>query len=175
MFWDETGLTWTNPSPNMRSLTEAILYPGVGLLEATNLATGRGTDTPFERVGAPWIDARAWALALNELHLPGVRFIPASFTPSERQYAKLLCHGVYIQMTDRETIRGVDIGLAMISTLRKLFPNDWKPEKLSVICVNQGLVEAALKGSSLKQLQAISSLGMADYAERRTKALIYPD
>ncbi len=75
----------------MRSLTEALLYPGVGLLEATNLATGRGTDTPFERVGAPWIEPRAFARALNELKLPGVRFVPIRFTPTERQYAG---HGV---------------------------------------------------------------------------------
>ena len=98
MFWDETGLIWTNPSPNMRSLTEAILYPGVGLLEATNIATGRGTDTPFERVGAPWINSKDWAVALNELKLPGVVFIPTVFTPSERQFSKEKCNGVYIQI-----------------------------------------------------------------------------
>lgn len=175
MFWDETGLVWTNPSPNMRSLTEAILYPGVGLLEATNLATGRGTDTPFERVGAPWINARTWAAALNELHLPGVVFLPTSFVPSERQFAKEKCHGVFIQMTDREKINGVDVGLALMATLRKLFPNDWKPEKLMVICVNQKLVDAVTRGASFSQLQSISKQGQAEYAERRARALIYPE
>ncbi len=83
--YDRTGLLWVNPSPNMRSLTEALLYPGVGLLEATNLATGRGTDTPFERVGAPCIDPVRFAAALNDLKLPGIRFVPIRFQPSERQ------------------------------------------------------------------------------------------
>ncbi|MBI1325240.1 DUF1343 domain-containing protein [bacterium] len=175
MFWDETGLMWTNPSPNMRSLTEAILYPGVGLIEATNVATGRGTDTPFERVGAPWIDSRKWAEALNALQLPGVRFVPTTFTPTERQYAREKCNGVFVQMTDRDSIRGVDIGLAMAATLRKLYPEEWKPEKLDVICVNRKLVEAVTAGRSFAQLKAIAHSGDAAYAERRAKALIYPE
>src|SRR5205823_14259997 len=86
-YYDRTGLCWVNPSPNMRSLTEALLYPGVALLEATNLATGRGTDTPFERVGAPWIEPRSFAQVLNTQRLKGVRFVPIRFTPRERQYA----------------------------------------------------------------------------------------
>ncbi len=175
MFWDETGLMWTNPSPNMRSLTEAILYPGVGLIEATNIATGRGTDTPFERVGAPWIDARKWADALNALQLPGVRFVPTTFMPTERQYDREKCNGVFVQMTNRETISGVDVGLAMAATLRKLYPNDWKPEKLDVICVNRKLVEAVSAGRSFAQLKSIAHAHDASYAERRAKALIYPD
>lgn len=175
MYWDETGLLWTNPSPNMRSLTEAILYPGVGLLEATNLATGRGTDTPFERVGAPWIDAKKWALALNQLQLDGVRFIPTTFTPSERQYANEKCQGVFIQMTDRDTVRGVDVGLALAYTLRELYPNEWKPEKMMVICVNQKLVDAVTRGATFRQLKAIADEGVADYAQRRRDVLIYPE
>lgn len=175
MFWDETGLMWTNPSPNMRSLTEAILYPGVGLIEATNIATGRGTDTPFERVGAPWIDARKWAAALNELNLPGVRFLPTTFSPTERQYAKEKCNGVFIQMTDRDTINGVDVGLALAATLRKLYPNDWKPEKMDVICVNKKLVEAVTAGRSIAQLRTIAKAGDTVYAQRRAKILLYPE
>ena len=175
MYWDETGLIWTNPSPNMRSLTEALLYPGVGLLEATNLATGRGTDTPFERVGAPWINAKGWAGVLNEMKLPGVVFIPVAFVPGERQFAKEKCNGVYIQITNREEANGVEIGLAMAASLRKLYPNDWKPEKMNVICVNQKLVDAVTRGASLRQLKAIAAEGMADYADRRRKSLIYPE
>lgn len=175
MFWDETGLMWTNPSPNMRSLTEAILYPGVGLLEATNLATGRGTDTPFERVGAPWIDAKAWAKSLNDLGLEGVRFIPTTFSPTERQFANEKCNGVFIQMTNRDLVNGVDVGLALASTLRSLYPNDWKPEKMMVICVNQKLVDAVVKGSSLRQIRSIAAEGLTTYAERRAGVLIYPE
>lgn len=175
MFWDQTGLIWTNPSPNMRSLTEAILYPGVGLLEATNLATGRGTDTPFERVGAPWIDAKRWAASLNELGLAGVRFIPIQFSPTERQYAKETCNGVFIQMTDRDRVNGVEVGLALAYTLRKLYPNDWQPEKMMVICVNRKLVDAVSKGESLRRLKAIAAEGVAAYADRRARVLIYPE
>lgn len=175
MYWDETGLVWTNPSPNMRSLTEALLYPGVGLLEATNLATGRGTVTPFERVGAPWIHAKDWAGALNQLQIPGVVFIPVTFVPTERQFAKEKCNGVYIQMTNRDLVNGVDIGLAMAATLRKLYPNDWKPEKMNVICVNQKLVDAVTRGATLRQLKSIAAEGQASYADRRKKALIYPE
>src|SRR5262245_8014871 len=94
--YDATNLPWVNPSPNMRSLTEALLYPGVGLLETTNLSVGRGTDTPFERVGAPWIDPVTWASELNRAGLPGVRFVPTRFTPRERQYAGQECGGVFI-------------------------------------------------------------------------------
>ena len=109
-FFDRTGLVWINPSPNMRSLTEAFLYPGVGLLEATNLATGRGTDTPFERVGAPWIDPEPFAAALNEARVPGIRFVPIYFTPSQRQYAGVRCGGVYLIITDSVSIRSSQAG-----------------------------------------------------------------
>ncbi len=108
--FDRTGLVWVNPSPNMRSLTEALVYPGVGLLEATNLATGRGTDTPFERVGAPWIDPQPWAAALNAANLPGTRFVPIYFTPSQRQYAGARCGGVLIVVTDWSRVRPAPAG-----------------------------------------------------------------
>ena len=81
-WFDATGLTWTNPSPNLRSLQEAILYPALGLIETTNISVGRGTDTPFEYVGAPWMDGPALARALNARFLPGVRFLPVDFTPA---------------------------------------------------------------------------------------------
>ena len=84
MWLDETNLTWVNPSPNMRSLTEATLYPGVGLLETTNVSVGRGTDTPFEVVGAPWIDGQQLAAYLNSRRIAGVRFVPVRFTPQVR-------------------------------------------------------------------------------------------
>ncbi|MFH4242684.1 DUF1343 domain-containing protein, partial [Acinetobacter baumannii] len=86
MWFDETGQTWVNPSPNMRSLTEAALYPGIGLLETTNLSVGRGTDTPFEVIGAPWLDGRLLAGYLNSRGLEGVRFVPVRFKPISSVY-----------------------------------------------------------------------------------------
>ena len=128
--YDRTGLVWINPSPNMRSLTEALLYPGVGLLEATNLATGRGTDTPFERVGAPWIDPVPFAAALNAAAVPGVRFVPVYFTPKERQHAGQRCGGVQILITSWSEFDPLRLGITLAAQLRSQYPNDWQPEGL---------------------------------------------
>src|SRR5205814_553230 len=95
MWFDQTGQPWTNPSPNMRNLTEAILYPGIGLLESA-LSVGRGTDTPFEVVGAPYIDDVRLAEELNHADLSGVRFVPIQFTPTQSIHKDELCRGVYI-------------------------------------------------------------------------------
>src|SRR5207248_9962064 len=92
--YDSTGLEWTNPSPKLRSLIEATLYPGVGLVEGTNVSVGRGTHTPFEVLGAPWINGRELAEYLNARQISGVRFVPLTFTPSSSTYADQLCHGV---------------------------------------------------------------------------------
>ena len=104
-WFDSTGLTWTNPSPNLRSLREAILYPALGLIETTNISVGRGTDTPFAYVGAPWIDGPALARTLNARFLPGVRFVPVNFTPrSPYPYADQLCQGIELIVTDRNVV-----------------------------------------------------------------------
>src|SRR5207237_9177217 len=108
---DSTGLVWTNPSPNLRSLTEATLYPGVGLVEGTNISVGRGTDTPFEAVGAPWINAREFAQSLNTRQIPGIRFVPVSFTPASSNYAGQLCYGVNLVLIAREFLDAPDRGL----------------------------------------------------------------
>src|SRR5207244_7504881 len=109
-FWfDQTALPWTNPSPNMRSLTEATLYPGVGLLENTELSVGRGTGTPFEVVGAPYIDDLKLAAELNKAQLKGVRFLPIRFTPTDSTFKGQTCGGVAILLLDREQCQIVDI------------------------------------------------------------------
>jgi uncharacterized protein YbbC (DUF1343 family)/CubicO group peptidase (beta-lactamase class C family) len=128
--YDRTGLVWINPSPNMRGLTEALLYPGVGLLEATNLATGRGTDTPFERVGAPWIEPTAFAEALNSTAIPGVRFVPIFFTPSAREYAGRRCGGVQILVTSWDDVDPLKLGVTLARELRLRYRDDWKPDGL---------------------------------------------
>ena len=101
-WFDATGMEWVNPSPNMRNLNEATLYPGIGAIEYANLSVGRGTDTPFEQVGAPWIDGPRLAEALNARRLPGVRVYPTTFTPSSSKYAGELCRGVFLIVTDRD-------------------------------------------------------------------------
>jgi len=120
MWFDETGLPWANPSPNIRTLTQAILYPAAGLLEATNLSVGRGTDAPFEHLGAPWMDGVRTARELNARGLPGVRFYPVTFTPLSGPCANEACSGVRLQLLDRDAFRPVVTGLAIADVLRRL-------------------------------------------------------
>jgi uncharacterized protein YbbC (DUF1343 family) len=121
-WFDETGLRWISPSPNMRTMYAATLYPGIGAFESTNLSVGRGTDTPFEHLGAPWIDGMRLADALNARGLPGIRFYPVSFTPTSSRFANTLCHGVFMVITDRSAVRPVRVGVEIASALLKLFP-----------------------------------------------------
>ncbi len=171
--FDRTGLGWVNPSPNIRCLTQSLLYPGVGLLEATNLATGRGTDAPFEQVGAPWIDDRAFARALNELALPGVRFVPARFTPSERQYAGQECRGVRIAVTDWATFEPVDLGIALAATLRSLHPRQWEPAGFLKMLADRDAYDALLSGGDLAAIKATWEGELAEFARVRAKYLLY--
>jgi uncharacterized protein YbbC (DUF1343 family)/CubicO group peptidase (beta-lactamase class C family) len=127
-WFDETGFPWTNPSPNMRNLNEATLYPGIGAIEGTNLSVGRGTDTPFEHIGAPWINEAQLAKELRARRLPGVRFYPVSFTPASSKYAGELCQGVFMIVTDREALRPVRLGLEIAAALARLYPRDFKIE-----------------------------------------------
>ncbi|MGE5838101.1 MAG: exo-beta-N-acetylmuramidase NamZ domain-containing protein [Acidobacteriota bacterium] len=121
-WFDETGLTWIGPSPNMRNLHQATLYPGVGAFESTNLSVGRGTDTPFEQVGAPWIDGVRLAEALNARQIPGARFYPVRFTPASSKFSGEECQGVFIVVTDRNALRPVRLGVEIASALLRLFP-----------------------------------------------------
>ncbi len=129
LWYDQTGLAWVNPSPNMRNMNEAALYPGLGAIEWTNLSVGRGTDTPFEQVGAPWIDGVALAGALNARHLAGVRFYPVWFTPASSTYAGERCHGVFILVTDRDALRPARVGLEIASALARLYGAHYELDK----------------------------------------------
>jgi uncharacterized protein YbbC (DUF1343 family)/CubicO group peptidase (beta-lactamase class C family) len=171
--YDRTGLLWVNPSPNMRSLTEALLYPGVCLLEATNLATGRGTDTPFERVGAPWIDPRAFAGALNALGLPGVRFVPIRFTPRERQYAGKECGGVQILLTDWSRFEPVSLGFGIAVVLRSHYPAEWEPAGLLKLVADHAAYQAVLDGRGLDEIRAVWAKELDEFRAVREKYLIY--
>ena len=129
-WFDQTGLTWINPSPNMRNMVAANLYTGIGAIEASNVSVGRGTDAPFEQFGAPWIDGPRLAAELNGRNLPGVRFYPVSFTPSSSRFANELSHGVFIIVTDRDRLRPVRVGLEVASALYRLFPGSFELDKV---------------------------------------------
>ena len=169
---DQTGLPWTNPSPNMRSLPGAILYPGIGLLERA-LSVGRGTDTPFEVIGAPYADDVKLADALNGAGLPGVRFMPVQFTPTYSVHKGQLCKGVYISLTDRDRCNVVDAGLLIAETMYRLYPNDFKPEKMSHLLLHPLTLEAVKADKPLKEIRALWQPDLDQFMQRRAKYLIY--
>jgi uncharacterized protein YbbC (DUF1343 family) len=172
-WFDETGLVWINPSPNMRSLTEATLYPGVCLLEPTNVSVGRGTDTPFEVIGAPWIDGRKLAEALNNAKLPGVRFVPVRFTPKASVHKDTECGGVNIIITDRRSFEPVITGLEMAVQLLKLYPKDFAADKFNRLLVNQKIYEAFKMGAEAKALRQVWEPELEAFKAVRRKYLLY--
>jgi uncharacterized protein YbbC (DUF1343 family) len=172
-WWDETGLTWINPSPNMRSLTQALLYPGIGLMEFTNISVGRGTDTPFEIIGAPWMDGRKLAAELNSRGLPGVRFIPVRFTPKSSVHQGVTCGGVNFVITQRDRFQSLRTGLEVASALHKLFPTDWKTERYNRLLANREIYQAFLAGTSVETLEKEWQPGLKKYLRTRQPYLIY--
>jgi len=172
LWFDQTGLPWTNPSPNMRNLTEAILYPGVGLLESA-VSVGRGTDTPFEVIGAPYIDDAKLAAELNRVDLPGVRFVPIRFKPKASVFQDEACAGVYILITDRDALNAVDVGLALALKLQRLHPNEFALEKVQHLLRHAPTIEAIRAGKSLAEIKQSWTSDLEDFKPRREKFLIY--
>lgn len=173
MWFDETNLLWVNPSPNMRSLTEATLYPGIGLLETTNVSVGRGTDTPFEVVGAPWIDGQQLASYLNSQRIAGVRFVPLHFTPSSSVFKGEDCSGINIIITDRSRFRPVLSGLEIAVALRKLYPAHWKVDSYLRLLVNADTLERLKRGELAADILRSWSGQLEDFKRRRSQVLIY--
>jgi uncharacterized protein YbbC (DUF1343 family)/CubicO group peptidase (beta-lactamase class C family) len=173
MWFDETNLTWTNPSPNMRSLTEATLYPGVGLLETTNVSVGRGTDTPFEIVGAPWIHGDKLAEYLNQRGIPGVRFVPVRFTPQASVFKDEQCGGVNIIITDRVAFRPLLTGMEMALALRSLYANDWKIDSYLRLLVNADTLERIKRGESARDIVSSWNVSLQEFRRARAEILLY--
>ncbi len=173
MLFDDTGLAWVNPSPNIRSLNQALLYPGVGMLEATNLATGRGTDAPFERVGAPWIEPRKFAQALNTAAVPGVRFTPIHFTPSERQYKGERCGGVQISIIDRDRLDPIRLGFTLAHALITLYPKQWKPEGMMKLVASRTTCAEITAGKPVDAVLAHDRERLEQFLRIRARYLLY--
>ncbi len=172
-WFDETGLTWINPSPNMRSLTEATLYPGIALLETTNVSVGRGTDTPFEILGAPYIDGRKLAEVLNNAKLSGVRFVPVRFTPNASTNKGVECGGVNVFVTDRNSFQSVLTGLEIASQIFKLYPKEFNVEKFNRLLVSDKIFVAFKQGSEAKALRQIWESDLDKFKALRQKYLLY--
>jgi uncharacterized protein YbbC (DUF1343 family)/CubicO group peptidase (beta-lactamase class C family) len=173
MWFDATNLTWVNPSPNMRSLTEATLYPGIGLLETTNVSVGRGTDTPFEVVGAPWIDGQRLASYLNGQRIAGVRFVPIRFAPASSAFKGEECGGINIIITDRDNFRPVSNGLEIAVALRKLYPSQWKVDGYIRLLVNTDTLERLKHGDSPGDIVRSWSEALEEFRKARARVLLY--
>jgi len=171
--FEETGLRWVNPSPNMRSPAEALLYPGIGLLESTNLSVGRGTATPFELLGAPWLDGKRLAAHLSAQGLAGVRFEPVTFVPSSSKFAGETCRGLRFLVTDRRALRPVRMGLAAALGLRTLYPDAWEAAALDHLLRNEAVLDALLAARPLAELEAICRPDLDAFLARRSRFLLY--
>jgi len=172
-WFDSTGLEWTRPSPNLRSLTEAVLYPGVALVEGTNVSVGRGTDTPFELLGAPWINAREMAAYLNARKIPAVRFVPLSFTPNSSNYANQVCRGVNIVLTDREFLDSPELGIEIASALWKLYPQQFRMDKMMEILASKTVYDALARGEDPHRIELGWRDELQKFKQVRERYLIY--
>jgi uncharacterized protein YbbC (DUF1343 family) len=170
---DSTGLLWINPSPNMRSLTEATLYPGVGLLESTNVSVGRGTDTPFELLGAPWIHPAELAAYLNARAISGLRFVPVEFTPTADVYAQKRCGGVNIVITAREQLDAPELGLELASALHTLYPAQFEMKNLDRLFLNSATVAAIAAGVDPRRIWLDWNDAIERFNHTRAKYLLY--
>ena len=172
-WWDDTALMWVNPSPNMRSLAQATLYPGIGAVEYANLSVGRGTDAPFERVGAPWIDGVQLAEALNARNLPGIRFYPILFTPTSSVYKGEECQGVYFIISDRNALKPVRVGLELVSVIARLFPGRLDLKRTATLYGSADQLARALTGEDPAQLEAQWAADEVNWRTLRAKYLLY--
>ena len=173
MWFDATNLAWVNPSPNMRSLTEATLYPGIGLLETTNVSVGRGTNPPFEIVGAPWIKGQELAAYLNRRNIAGVRFVPLRFTPNASVFKDEDCSGINIVVTDRAQFRSVRTGIEIAVALRRLYPNDWKIDSYLRLLVNADTLARIKNGETPEVIERSWAASLTEFQRARASVLLY--
>jgi uncharacterized protein YbbC (DUF1343 family) len=172
-WFDSTGIAWINPSPNLRSLTQATLYPGIGMIETTNISVGRGTDTPFELVGAPWIDAHDLAAYLNARQVDGVRFVPVNFTPAASEYANQRCGGVNIVVTERDSLDAPELGLEIASALQQLYPLQFKIAELDTLMRNKAALADLVAGKDPRRIAEDWQEAADEFIAKRKKYLLY--
>ena len=145
-WYDETGLPWVNPSPNMRNMNQAALYPGIGAIEYSNVSVGRGTDQPFEQLGAPWINGPQLADRLNARRLPGLRFYPITFTPKSSKYANEDCQGVFMMVTSRGALQPARVGIEIASALASLYGAKYEPNNMWRLIGSEQIVARIQQG-----------------------------
>jgi uncharacterized protein YbbC (DUF1343 family)/CubicO group peptidase (beta-lactamase class C family) len=173
--FDRTGLTWVNPSPNLRSLTAALLYPGIGLLETTNLSVGRGTDRPFEWVGAPWLDGRRLAEALAAEDIPGTRFVPLALTPVSSVYKGEQCGGVQIIIDDWQRFEPLRLGIVFAAVLYRLYPEQWQIDRFGKLLAHQATLDALKNSTPWPRIERVWQEELDRFKAVRKRYLLYPE
>jgi len=172
-FYESTGLRWIPPSPNLRTLKGAILYPGLEILQSAGVSIGRGTEAPFEEFGAPWIDGERVAAALNTRNLPGLRFSNQPYVPVTGLYAGRRCGGVGIRVTDRAAVRSMTMGLEIAALLLKKYPDQFDLTKTITLVGNDATVDALKTGTPVQRIVASWNADLAAFDQLRRKYFLY--
>jgi uncharacterized protein YbbC (DUF1343 family) len=172
-WYDETGLLWLSPSPNLQTLTETILYPGVAMVEGANVSVGRGTMTPFELLGAPWINGDELASYLNSRRIQGVRFTPLDFTPNSSRFKNQLCHGVQIVLLDRQVLDSPALGIEIASALYGLYPKDFQLDKTLGLIGSRKVLQAVKDGQDPTSIVRDWQGPLEQFCKLRSKYLLY--
>lgn len=172
-WYDSTGLAWVNPSPNLRSLAQATLYSGVALVEGTNLSVGRGTDTPFEIVGAPWVQGKTLAAYLNARLISGVRFVPVAFTPASSNFAGEKCEGVNILVLERNSVDAPELGIELASALVHLYPGEFQAERMMNLLARRSVLDDLKAGADPRRIAQDWQDELERFAPVRQTYLLY--
>ena len=172
-WFDSTGAIWISPSPNLRGLEQATLYPGVALIEGTNISVGRGTDMPFQQIGSPYLIPSELAAYLNARNIPGVRFVPTKFTPTAGPFAHRDCFGVNIIVTNREELDAPELGIELAAALHKLYPLGYDLSKMNQLLVNKAVFAAIQAGQDPNRIAADWRDQLDQFMDLRVKYLLY--
>jgi uncharacterized protein YbbC (DUF1343 family) len=172
-FFESTGIRWIPPSPNLRTTKGSILYPGIEILQNAGVSVGRGTQTPFEEFGAPWLNGDEVAAALNGRNLPGVHFAGHPFIPIAGLYSGQRCGGVAARITDRAAVRSMRVGLEIAAILQKLYPKEFDPEKILLLIGNSDTVQQLQSGTSPEKIVSSWSSSLTAFEQVRRKYFLY--
>lgn len=173
-WFDQTGLPWISPSPNLRSFQAEIVYPGLEILQNAGVSVGRGTPAPFEQFGAPWIQSQQLVDALNRRNIPGARFAPAQFTPATDLYQGQICEGARMEVTDRAAFDPMPAGVEIAAALRQLYPANFDPQKMMFLLGSETTVDQLEHGDAPKMIVARWKESLAPFMAMRAKYLLYP-
>jgi uncharacterized protein YbbC (DUF1343 family) len=173
LWFNQTGLPWVNPSPNLRSLTQAILYPAVGMVESANVSVGRGTPTPFEIMGAPWISGRRLADYLNQRRISGIAFESVVFTPAASPYPRQRCEGVRLRVEDRAALNSPALGVELAAALYRLYPGQFKFGGTLGMVGSREVIQAIQRGVDPRNIQRQWLARLDTFNRVRAKYLLY--